>query len=170
MGAMAQLPLARCPPGNPGWPTKRCPQFLGQWHIHGMASDCGLMMDAIKEPMICNVTSTEEGTFTMATTFTTEYGPMDMEMTYTKQEDGMYKNEMGDRITGRKKMDDQTYAITNVKELEEGKSCKIVSLYSREASVAGSVREAFTDLALEMQLKREDVCLFANKGAATKAA
>ncbi|XP_070614268.1 uncharacterized protein [Erythrolamprus reginae] len=67
-------------------------QFLGQWHIHGMASDCGLMMDAIKEPMICNVTSTEEGTFTMATTFTTEYGPMDMEMTYTKQEDGMYKN------------------------------------------------------------------------------
>lgn len=71
MGCPGPTSLAR-PPGNLGWLTKRCPQILGRWYIHGIGSNCEWMVQFVaKEMMSCNITSQEEGSFTITTNFMT---------------------------------------------------------------------------------------------------
>ncbi|XP_034292125.1 protein AMBP-like [Pantherophis guttatus] len=150
-------------------------QVLGHWYIHGIGSNCEWMVQFMaKEMMSCNVTSQEEGSFTVATNLTTEYGSMDVEMTYTKQKDGVYlhKSEWGDKIIDKRKTDCKTYAMTSVRDLKdnEGVFCIFVSLYAREMSVSDSVKQSFIDFATEMHIDREQIFLLARKDATPKSA
>ncbi|KAG8141911.1 hypothetical protein E2320_006567 [Naja naja] len=158
---------------SPGCLTKLCPQLLGQWYVHAIGSNCEWMVQfLVKEIVTCNVTSTEEGSFTVSTNFNTEYGPMEVDMTFTKQDNGMYlqKSEWGDKILVKRKTDCRTYAMTCIIDVIEndGKICKFVSLYGRTMSVPDSVKQSFVDFATEFQIDREQIFFLAKKDAATK--
>ncbi|XP_058015397.1 lipocalin-like [Ahaetulla prasina] len=166
-----------CLPAAASDEVKQCSreQLLGNWYVHGIASNCEWMVQfAAKEMMSCNITSQEEGSFTIATNFMTDYGPMDVEMTYTKQKDGtyLYKSAWGDKILDKRKTDCKTYAITSIRDLDEnnGKFCTFVSLYGREMSVPQSLKQSFIDFAMDLQIDREQIFLLARKDAATKSA
>ncbi|KAK9392236.1 olfactory protein-like [Crotalus adamanteus] len=132
------LPTAASDDSNPCAPG----QLLGQWFVLGIGSNCEWLVQFVaKEIMTANISSQDEGSFTVATSFMTDYGSMDIEMTYTKQENGMYlhKSEWGDKIIERRKTDCKTYAMTCVKDVKEsdGKFCKFVSLYGKQDDVCG---------------------------------
>ncbi|KAM3825302.1 extracellular fatty acid-binding protein-like [Vipera latastei] len=148
-------------------------QLLGHWFVLGIGSNCEWMVQFVtKEIMTANISSQEEGSFTVATNFMTDYGTMDVEMNYTKQENGiyLYKSEWGDKVIERRKTDCKTYLFTCVKDLQEndGNCCRFVSIYGKAMSVHPSVWQDFIDFAMEMQVDREQVFLLARKDATAR--
>ncbi|NRL14281.1 lipocalin/fatty-acid binding family protein, partial [Salmonella enterica subsp. enterica serovar Typhi] len=138
-------------------------------------SNCEWMVQFMaKEMMSCNITSEEEGIFTISSSIITDYGRMDVNMTYTRQKDGVYlhKSAWGDKIVDKRETDCKTYAITSIKDLKdnEGVFCTFVSLYGREMSASDSMKQSFIDFAMERQINREQIFLLARKDATTKSA
>ncbi|XP_063172234.1 lipocalin-like [Candoia aspera] len=109
-------------------------QILGEWNILAIATNCEWIAEQfITAIMKVNITKLEDGSFNVTTNFCMEDVCLDIEMTYTKQENGMYicKSDVGDKIVERMKTDCKNYITMGTRDLNPFINDKIVALYGR---------------------------------------
>ncbi|XP_025905217.1 extracellular fatty acid-binding protein-like [Nothoprocta perdicaria] len=134
-------------------------KIAGKWHIVALASDSESYLrkkDELKMAM-ANLSLLEDGTLKVSLAIPTSEGCRKTELIFKKTgvPGEFYHSERGNKTVQVMETDYKTYAMIFVTRVKDGKTLRMMRLYSRTKKVSQKITEQFKKLAKEQGFTEE---------------
>ncbi|KAM8796692.1 lipocalin-like 1 protein [Eudromia elegans] len=145
-------------------------KIAGKWHIVALASDSESYLrkkDELKMAM-ANLSLLEDGTLKVSLAIPTSKGCRKTELIFKKTDapGEIYHSERDDKTVRVLETDYKSYAVIFVTRVKDGKTLRMMRLYSRTKKVSQKITEQFKRLAKEQGFTDEMVKLLPRQGIA----